>query len=533
MLSVMLSATMAMQPAANGAMDPWALARRHAQTLRISTLIAADQVVRLSRDEGRLQRAIAWCKDHGITRVYVESYRDKVEPDDAAVRFTRDGFRTAGFLVSGCITPTRLGKRSTGWEAVSCYTDSAARREIERVFRRAAGFFDEIMIDDFLFTDCRCEACVKARGTRSWADYRCGLMMDVSRKEILGAVRAVNPRCRLIIKYPCWHEDFQERGYDVARQTEAYDKTWVGTETRGGVPGSGWAAEPQYRAAWLMRWLGGIGGAKCGGGWYDWLGTSPEYYVEQARMTILGGAREAMLFNMGALMQDEIGKRAVAAWRRELPRHFDLAKLIAGRKPRGLLGWKPPNSPPGQDHNIHSLLGMAGFPVVASHRFDPAAPGFVFGDQTRADAGWKKAWRAAVGSGRPVVASPGVLSAAGAAPTAIALPKVGDHNRYEALASMPQAELDALRDKATSALGVRFHAPYGVGLFLFGTDTVVLQSFRDEPAACELEIAGWKGRTTALRIPEDTRPQVGPVRRSSIALPARAMMVLRRSATRL
>jgi hypothetical protein len=534
MLTVMLSATVMTPRAADPAMDLWTLARQRARELRISTLITADQVARMKDDAG-VQRGIAWCKEHGITRVYVETYRDKVEPSDDAVRRTRDGFRAAGILVSGCITPTQIGKASTGWNTVSCYTDAGTRRETERIYRRAAGFFDEVMIDDFLFTDCRCEACGKARADRPWMDYRRDLMLDVSRKEMLAAARAVNPRCRLIVKYPCWHEDFQERGYDVVRQTEAFDKTWVGTETRGGVPNSGWPAEPQYRAYWLMRWLGGIGGPKCGGGWFDWLGTDPTYYLEQARMTVLGGAREAMLFNFGALMQDELGKRDVAAWRKELPLHFDLARLIAGRTPRGLLGWKPPNSPPGNDRNLHALLGMAGFPVVAAHRFDASAPGFVFGMQTQADAQWRKAWRVATVSGRAVVASAdfGAAAPGSSGAPVVTLPANRDANRFDALADMPQSELDALRDRATASLGVRFHAAYGVGLFLFGSDTVVLQSFRDEPTACELDIAGWKGMTVALRVPAsaEVASPAGP--RCRLALPSRAMVVLRRSPTRL
>ncbi len=531
MLCFVLSATMMTHGSADAPTDTWALARRHARTYRVSTLIAADQVVNMLKDEAGVQRAIGWCKQHGITRVYIESYRDKVEPSDEALRRARDGFRTAGFLVSGCITPTQIGKPSTGWKAVSCYADPITRRETERIFRRAAGFFDEVMIDDFLFTDCRCADCVKAKGDRAWADHRCDLMLDVSRKEILGAAASVNPRCRLIIKYPCWHEDFQERGYDVARQTAQYHKTWVGTETRGGVPGSGWAAEPQYRAYWLMRWLGGIGGAKCGGGWYDWLGTSPEYYLEQARMTILGGAREAMLFNFGALVGDTLGKRDIAAWLKELPQHFELAEMIAGRKPRGLLGWKPIGSPPGKDRNLQSLLGMAGFPVIAAHQFDASAPGFIFGEQTRADRGWSKAWRGAMASGRPVVVSE-AFAAATAPGRAVIIPANTDPNRLVPLADMAQEELDALRDRATAGMGLKFHAPYGVGLFLFGADTAVLQNFRDEPAACTLEISGWKSATVALRIPADSEATLGTGPRMRISLPARSMLVLRRSPVR-
>jgi len=527
---VVIASAAALSPAAPIAPESlWEIARRNARTLRISTLVCADQVARLLKDDAGVQRAVAWCKDHGITRVYVESYRDGFEPSEADLRRARDGFRKAGLLVSGCVTPTRIGKQSTGWSGISCYTDPDVRREVARIFRRAASLFDEIMIDDFLFTDCRCAECERARGARTWADYRCDLMLEVSRRDILGAARAANPKARLILKYPCWHEDFQERGYDVERQTALYDRTWVGTETRGGVPGSGWTAEPAFRAYWLMRWLLGIGGAKCGGGWYDWIGTSPPYYLEQARLTVLGGAREAMLFNFGALMEDALGQRDAAAWRGELPLHFELARQIAGRKPRGLLGWKPPNSPPGADRNLHALLGMAGFPVVAAHRFDPAAPGWVFGDQARADAGWRAALASAMASGRPAVVSP-TFAAAGGAERAIVLPANRDANRHRALAEMPRAQLDALRDRATTALGVRFHAPYGVGLFLFGADTAVVSNFTDEPAACALRLARWPGARVTLCLPAGAAVAGPAGEEGAFTLPARAMVVLRKAA---
>lgn len=517
------------QVAAQSEPELWNLARANAGRLRISTLICADQVTRLCRTDADVQRAIAWCKDRGITHVYVESYRDKHEPSDADLIRTRDAFRKAGFLVSGCITPTEVGKLGTGWSLISCYTNAGTRREIERLFRRAASLFDEIMIDDFLFVDCTCEECTAARGTRSWVEYRSDLMLEVSRKEILGAAKAVNPRAKLIIKYPCWHEDFQERGYDVVRQTDLYDKTWVGTETRGGVPGSGWVAEPQYRAYWLMRWLGGIGGAKCGGGWYDWIGTTPEYYLEQARLTVLGGAREALLFNFGALMQDRLGQRDIAAWREELPQHFELAKLIAGKKPRGLLGWKPPSSPPGADRNIHSLLGMAGFPVTAAHRFERSAPGFVFGEQVKKDPGWREAWQSAVRSGRPIVVSSALATELGVrrGGNVMVVPSSRDPNVHEALSTMPQADLDALRDRATARLDLSLHAPYNVGLWLFGRDIVILQSFRDQPTDCQLRFSKGTTLRPVLVLPKEAPVKVQPGAVTTVSLPPRSMVVMK------
>src|SRR4030042_1279264 len=155
------------------------------------------------------------------------------------------------------------------------------------------------MIDDFLFTDCECDQCKTARGDKSWADYRCDLMVQVGRERILGPARAVNPNVKVIIKYPQWYDNFHNRGYEVVRQSADYDRIWVGTETRD-PDNQRWGRKAQYEAYYIMRWLGEIGGAKTGGGWFDPYGTTENTYVEQARQTVLADAKAMLLFCYGS-----------------------------------------------------------------------------------------------------------------------------------------------------------------------------------------------------------------------------------------
>ncbi len=523
--------------------DMWALAQKNADVLRMSTLFTAQQVPQHLSDEEGISRAIQWCKEHGITHVYLESFRtESVAPRETLAR-ARDRFREAGFMVSGCITPAGYGKRSTGWRLFSCYTSEETQRELKAMSQYAAGLFDEIMIDDFLATDCECDECRRAKGDRPWAEFRTDLMLELSRTHIIEAGRAVNPNARFIIKYPCWHEGFQDRGYDVDRQTRLFPHTWVGTETRGVEPtwpqDPNWRAEPQYRAYWLMRWLRGIGGEKCGGGWYDSIGTSPAYYLEQARQTVLGGAPEAFLFNFGALYGGEgrnrqFGPDDVAALMDELPLHFELARLIHGKRPRGLLGWKPANSAPGPDGNLHSLLGMAGFPVTAAHEFDAGADGFVFGCQVLHAADSSSALGRAMQTGKAVVVTMGLLEALsqagrGLEPAArqrvLVVSSPSDRNIYKELASLPEAELNAVRDRALGPMGISFHAPYGVGLYLFGDDVAVIESFRDEGTPCALRIDGWAGFEPVLQMPTGARVTVSD---GELTLPPRSLVALRR-----
>ena len=48
----------------------------------------------------------------------------------------------------------------------SCYTDPATQDKLQQVFEYTAGLFDEIMIDDFWFTDCKCQDCEAGRQSK-------------------------------------------------------------------------------------------------------------------------------------------------------------------------------------------------------------------------------------------------------------------------------------------------------------------------------------------------------------------------------
>jgi len=531
----------------------WDLAKENEDVLRLSTLFTARQVPQYLSDDAGIDDAIDWCHQHGITHAYLESFRGERVPSREVIAHARDRFRDAGFMVSGCITPMSYGKRSEGWPMFSCYTSKDTLEQLRAMSERAASLFDVVMIDDFLCSDCPCEVCAAAKGNRSWSEFKRDLMLGVSRTHIIEAGRAVNPDVKFIIKYPAWHEMYQERGYDVDAQSRLFPKTWVGTETRGVDPellaadeeGSRLRREPQYRAYWLMRWLLGIGGDKCGGGWYDTHHTSPSYYVEQGRQTVLGGAREAFLFNFGAIYEGTQydygrGPDDCAALMDELPEQFELARLIGGKTPRGLLGWKPANSSPGPDYNLHSLLGMAGFPVTAAHQFDPTAPGFLFGYHVLHDPNWQWAVRQALASDKPIVATPAFLETARPAAEgnrldiaalrerAIIVPRLSDRDAWPALVALDRAALDDLRDAACQPLGVTFHAPNNVSLYLFDDDVAVIENFRDEPADCTLHLRGWPGSEAAVWIPAGRAVHVPPGETLELTVPTRSLVALRR-----
>ncbi len=481
--------------------DLWDLATSKRSIHSFSTLLTAQDVRdRLSTEQG-IDSAIDWCRKTGVTHVYVETFRDGYQARRDALTRVKDRFRKAGFEVSGCVTTTGLGKRSTGWDVVSCYTDPRTQDQLQAVFEYAAGLFDEIMIDDFLFTDCACPECEKARqartvtlGTRTfpvagdtWWDYRCELMVQLSRQRILGAAKRVNPRARLIIKYPQWYDSFHVRGYDVARQTADFDRIWVGTETRD-YKDARWGGTPQYEAYFIMRWLGDVGGAKCGGGWYDPYGTTESTYLEQARQTVLGGARQSLLFHYGSLLEGT-GPKNILALRAHVPELLSVAEQVRRRKVLGVAAYKPPSSSPEDEARVFDFVGMIGIPLAPCGRFPSDAPAAFLSSHALKDAALPARLSAYIATGRPVLLTDGLARRLEgkvdlSRPNVHLLPVKGDP---KSLMDLPRETVDKLRAPLLAALKTSFRAPSQVGLYLYDDGSWVVESFRDEPVSVELK----------------------------------------------
>ena len=482
--------------------DLWKLANDPAQTHRLSTLFCAQDVRDYLSDENGLRDALDWCKRTGVTKVYLETFRDGYRAERKALENAKKRFLAEGLLVSGCVTTTRVGKPSTGWKEVgSCYTDPATQTNLQAIFEYAAGLFDEIMIDDFWFEDCACPECDRARRARtvtvgersfpvggdSWEDYRGELMTQLSRERVLGPAKRVNPRARLIIKYPQWYDSFQDRGYDVARETADFDRIWVGTETRD-YHDRRWGGTVQYEGCFIMRWLGGIGGPKCGGGWFDSLGTTERTYIEQARQTVLGGARESMLFSYGSLRRGP-GPKDILALRANVPELLAVARQVSRRATLGLAAYKPPNSHPQDEPRVFDFVGMLGLPLVPCHEFPSNAPAAFFSLHALKDPGFAAELAVFIHTGKPVLLTDGLArSLANQTELQLGAPNVHllplNHDP-KSLLDLRQRDLDELRPSLLRPLNVTFRSPNRVGLYLFGDGSWVIENFADDDASVE------------------------------------------------
>lgn len=251
-------------------------------------------------EEGRA-KSVVWCQKNNITKLWLESYRHNEKVPVERLVEVRDYFRKNGFAVSGMITPTQLNDSRS---MVCCWSDPVACSRLADEARKAALVFDEIILDDFLFTGCicgRCRGMMKSWGVSDWGVFRRRLMFDVCKRYIIEAGRLVNPKVQFIIKYPCWWEGYASAGYDPISESELFGKCWVGTETRDANPNP-------LQACWIVGWMDKQSGGRCGGGWYDPLDSKPEKFVEQARYTILGGAKESLIHCYDYLVADDPGR---------------------------------------------------------------------------------------------------------------------------------------------------------------------------------------------------------------------------------
>ena len=487
----------------------WELANENKDLLRVSTIFTAHDVRdKLSYKDG-LDSAIQWCKNAGVTRVFIESFRGYTAERETLLH-AKEQFELAGIEASGCVTTVHFGKPSTGGSIVSCYTSEETRKELIRIFEYTASMFDLIMIDDFLFTHCECEECKLACGDQSMSQYRCDLMNMISKEYILKPARAVNPKVKIINKFPLWYDDFHRRGYEVIGETQSYDYIWVGTETRDNdfVNNTEGLNDPQYQAYFIMRWLTDIGGDKTGGGWFDALGTTSKTYLEQARQTVLADANEMMLFSYGGLNREtnEYNKRRgtgianIEALKVELPGLFKLSKLVDNKPIKGILAVKPANSEPHSNYDttrtftgrdpdayIYNFVGMLGMPLVPKEQIDMGAEAAFFPVQLLKDPDFNDKLLQLLADDIPVLITDGLTNHIEHVDQYDNLHVLHVGNDTKNLLHMGREELNAIRNTMLAPFGVKFDAPAMVSLYLMGDDLIVIENFRDEAVSVALE----------------------------------------------
>jgi hypothetical protein len=366
-----------------------------------------------------------------VDKVYIETHRDKLMVDDAAVEAAKKFFLAHGVEVAGGITFTV--SEPNRFQTFS-YSDPEQRAWVRKIAEFTAKHFDEFILDDFFFTSTKSAYDIAAKGNRSWTDYRLQVMSDAARDLVIGPAKAVNPKVRVVIKYPNWYDHFQGLGFNLADGPKRFDGIYTGTETRDAVI-SAQHLQP-YLGYNIIRYFENLAPGHNGGGWVDpYASRYADRYAEQLWLTLFAEAREITLFNFV-----DIGLPVTSAnrapWQGQ-GNSFDFDQLlppvpagspapatnfahVAGQtfaavdkflgqlgQPIGLKSYKPFHT--GDEAFLQNYLGMIGLPMDMVPDFPQNEEIVLLTAQAAADPSIMDKIEARLRSGKKIVITSGFL----------------------------------------------------------------------------------------------------------------------------
>ncbi len=370
-----------------------------------------------------------------IDKIYLETHRDLIVVDEKTIAAARKFFESRGVETAGGITLT-VNERNR-FETF-CYSNPEHRKKVKEVVEHTARLFDELILDDFFFTSCKCDLCIDAKGDRSWTDFRLQLLDQAARELVLKPAKAVKPNVKVVIKYPNWYEHFQGLGFNLETEPSIFDGVYTGTETRDAVRSN--QHLQQYHGYSIFRYFENLKPGGNGGGWVDTGGmTSTDRYAEQLALTMFAKAPEITLFDFRQL-QRAVRDSDRAAWQGQ-GTSFDFDAMMApftatdgttvkpttvaraaghtleqldgflGQlgKPIGVKCYRPFHST-GEDF-LHSYLGMIGIPIDLVPEFPESEKTILLTETAKRDPSIVKKIEAHLRKGNTVVITSGLLKA--------------------------------------------------------------------------------------------------------------------------
>ncbi len=257
-----------------------------------------------------------------VDKIYLETHRDLLVVDEATLLKAKKFFESRGIETAGGITLTV--DEGNNFETF-CYSNPEHRKKIKEIVEFTAKHFDELILDDFFFTNCKCELCIKAKGDKSWTDYRLKLMTKAAKELIIDPAKAVNPKIKVVVKYPNWYDHFQGCGFNLETEPKLFDGLYTGTETRD--PSSAQHLQP-YLGYLAYRYFNNLKPGKNGGGWVDPGGLKfMDRYAEQLWLTMFAKAPEITLFDIRQL-QRPLLKTDRADWQNHEKTSFNYDEMM-------------------------------------------------------------------------------------------------------------------------------------------------------------------------------------------------------------
>ena len=295
-----------------------------------------------------------------VDKVYIEVQRNRELAGDDLLERVKKFFLDRGVRVAGGMA---LSDGGSGQFRSFCYTNPKDREFVKNAAQLAARHFDEVIQDDFFFVTTKYDSDIAARGKKSWTEFRLDLMRDAAKNLVVKPARAVNPRVKMVIKFPNWYEHFQGLGYDLDQEPKIFDGIYTGTETRD--PEMTDQNLQAYESYQIFRYFENIAPGRNGGGWVDTFSLRyVDRYAEQLWDTMFAKAPEMTLFNWVALLQPvHPGNRT--NWQ-SLHTSFDYDQLLQSYQSHGLAGSTNPNMARVAGYSLEQVdtfLGKLGRPI--------------------------------------------------------------------------------------------------------------------------------------------------------------------------
>ena len=304
---------------------PAAAAKGKYQNFKVSTYIRAQDVARMADEKFLKETWETVSTQVDLDKIYLETHRDAFTVDEKTMTKVKKFFLSKGLEVGGGITYTRSEPRD--FETYS-YARPVERQTVREVAEYTARLFDDFILDDFFFIDLKNDDEIAAKGSKSWTDYRLRLMADAGRELVVEPAKKVNPKVKVIIKYPNWYDHFHGLGFNLEEEPLYFDGLWTGTETRD--PASAQHLQ-NYLSYNIIRYFDNIAPGKNGGGWVDagGINMSMDRYAEQLHLTMLAKTPEIILWNYMQLNDVKIAPTMRAKWQDAGGNSFSYDEMVA------------------------------------------------------------------------------------------------------------------------------------------------------------------------------------------------------------
>ena len=410
-----------------------ASAQGHYKSFTVSTYIIQGTVQSLM--DGRMDPAETWSnltRNLKVDKVYIEVMRNHTLVDEAGLEKLKKFFQDQGVQVCGGLAFSV--SEANGYQGFD-YADPENREFAKQAVELAARHFDGILLDDYYFFDRKTDSDIKAKGHKTWTQYRLETMREVTRNLIVGAAKAVNPKCKVVIKMANWYDQYASMGNDTEKVPLIADGMFSGTESRL------WSGEEQhlqpYQSYDIMRFMDNLKPGVNQGGWVDQGGSNPiDRYSEQLLDTVFARCLEMCCFNYaGMLMRIRTNSVNSRAWA-DQPTSLNLAEVqktigpddnftfadIAAYtlkkadqvlsnvgKPVGIKTYTPYHAT-GEEF-LHDYLGMIGLPMDIFPQFPTNADMVLLTEQAKFDPGIIKKIKSQLEAGKSVCVTSGFVRA--------------------------------------------------------------------------------------------------------------------------